>query len=914
MDDDWHALPVETVLQGLGTSTAGLPPDDAKARFSRHGPNELEQLAQASRLTIFLSQFLDVLVIILIVAALISAVLGIMKGDSGELYDAILIGIIVVLNALFGYIQEYRAEKSLEALRSLAAPRAHVVRGGEASVIPARELVPGDVVLLGAGDKVPADLRLIEAASLRLNEASLTGESMAVSKGIAPLPPNTFLADRRNMAYMGTLVDAGRGKGVVIATGMKTQLGKIAGMVQQVEKTETPLQRQLARLGKQLGVMILGISALVFVVGFLEDPGKTEELFLTAVSLAVAAIPEGLPAIVTISLALGVQRMVRRNALVRKLSAVEALGAATVICSDKTGTLTKGEMNVRVLFAGGEEYEVDGEGFDPRGEVRHGGDRVPLADDPDLRAALRCGMLCNDATVRMKEQGYSWDGDATEVALVVAGMRAGITKEALEREAPRVGEIAFSSERKMMSTVHAIPGTDRRVVYVKGAPERILAACDRILVAGEPRPIDEYTRKQILFRNQEMATRALRVLGLAMKDLPPGAEISEATLETGLVFLGLAGMMDAPRRDAIEAIRKAKRAGIRVVMITGDHKLTAMAVAREMGILEKGDLALTGDELGAFSEAELQGKVETIRVYARVSPEHKMKIVDAWRARGHVVAMTGDGVNDAPALKRSDLGIAMGITGTDVAKESADMVLTDDNFASIIAAVEEGRGIYENIRKFVAYLLSANAGEVLIMFLATVILAKPEFLPFFAPVQLLWINLVTDGLPALALGVDPFPKDVMDRPPRDPKENVLSRDVLFFIVIIAAILTVGTLGVFVLELSEHSGDVVRARSVAFTTIVFFELFLVFSIRHPRKTLWEVGVLSNKKLLLAVAISALLQIIVIQVPWFEPAFDTKALDALDWVQTFAVGFTAFLFVEATKVVRRYLGKGSPRARD
>ena len=914
MPDDWHAQPVEAVLERLHSGPQGLDPQEAAARLAGEGPNELLQLSKVSRLRILLSQFLDVLVIILIIAAAISAALGIVKGDSAELYDAILIGIIVVLNGLFGYVQEYRAEKSLEALRSLAAPRAHVVRGGEPTSIPARDLVPGDVVVLSTGDKVPADLRLIEAVSLRVNEASLTGESMAVSKRTDPLPANTFLADRRNMAYLGTLVDAGRGRGVVVATGMRTELGKIAGMVQQVEKTETPLQRQLSKLGRQLGLMILGISAVVFAVGYFEDPTKIEELFLTAVSLAVAAIPEGLPAVVTISLALGVQRMVRRNALVRKLSAVEALGAATVICSDKTGTLTKGEMNVRVVFAGGREYEVVGEGFDPDGEVRLDGTRVALADHPDLAAALRCGMLCNDASVRRKDPGPAWEGDATEVALVVAGMRAGLWKDALEKESPRVAEIAFSSERKMMSTVHAAPDAGRRIVYVKGAPERVLAGCDRILVGGEVRPLDEYTRKQILFRNQEMATRALRVLGLATKEIPPEAGVNEETLERGLVFLGLVGMMDAPRRDAIEAIRRAKRAGIRVVMITGDHKLTAMAVAREMGILEKGDLALTGDELDAIPDAGLQEQVERTRVYARVSPEHKMRIVDAWRAKGHIVAMTGDGVNDAPALKRSDLGIAMGITGTDVAKESADIVLTDDNFASIISAVEEGRGIYENVRKFVAYLLSANAGEVLIMFLATVIFVTPEYLPFFAPVQLLWINLVTDGLPALALGVDPFPKDVMERPPRDPKENVLSRDVLFFIVIIAAILTVGTLGIFALELQEHAGDIPRARSVAFTTIVFFELFLVFSIRHPRKTLWSVGILSNKMLLLAVAISAGLQIAVIQLPIFEGVFDTQVLDVLDWIQTFVVGFTAFLFVEASKVVRGYLQKRAADARD
>ncbi len=935
MPEDWHALPPEAALERLGSSARGLSPQEAATRLARHGPNELRQLAKVSRLRIFLSQFADVLVVILIIAAAISATLGIVNQDAGEIYDAILIGIIVVLNGLFGYVQEYRAEKSLEALRNLAAPRAHVLRDGEPATIPARELVPGDVVLLSAGDKVPADLRLVEAANLRTNEASLTGESLPVTKRTDPLPAKTFLADRRDMAYMGTIVDAGRGKGLVVGTAMETELGKIAGMVQEQPKTETPLQRQLDKLGKQIGVLILGISVFVFVVGFIEDPKKVGDLFLTAVSLAVAAIPEGLPAVVTISLALGVQRMVRRHALIRKLPAVEALGSATVICSDKTGTLTKGEMNVRTVLAGGRGYEVVGEGFDPAGDVRLGGGRVDPGAHTELREALVCGVLCNDAAVKKDGERWTVEGDPTEGALVVAAIRAGLDADALRAEQPRVAEVPFTSERKMMSTLHApvsaealheilAVSEDRRhlsladvgakVLYVKGAPERVLAACTHHLVAGERRPLTDYDRKQYVFHNQEMATRALRVLGLASRSFPAEVPpLTEAGLEQGLTFLGLAGMMDAPRRDAVEAIRRAKHAGIQVVMITGDHKLTAMAVAREMGILEKGDVALTGEELDAVPDDKLREQVEHIRVYARVSPEHKMRIIDAWRARGHVVAMTGDGVNDAPALKRSDLGVSMGITGTDVAKESADIVLTDDNFASIIAAVEEGRGIYENIRKFVAYLLSANAGEVAIMFLATLIFVAPEFLPFFEPVQLLWINLVTDGLPALALGVDPYPKDVMDRPPRNPKEGVISREVLFFIVVIAGILTVGTLGVFALELSEHPGDIVRARSVAFTTIVFFELFLVFSMRSPRETLWKVGILSNKKLILAVLSSMVLQVVVIQVGFLEPAFATTALDAMDWIQTLLVALTAFLFVEATKVVRRRLRGRAARAR-
>ncbi len=935
MPEDWHALPVEAALEKQGSHARGLAPQEAGARLARHGPNELQQLAKISRLRIFASQFKDVLVVILIIAAVISATLGILNRNAEELYDAVLISIIVVLNGLFGYVQEYRAEKSLEALRNLAAPRAHVLRGGEPVSIPARELVPGDIVLLTAGDKVPADLRLLEVANLQANEASLTGESVPVSKRTDPLPAKTFLADRRNMAYMGTIIDAGRGKGLVVATAMGTELGKIAGMVQEQEKTETPLQGHLDKLGRQIGLLILGISIFVFAVGYAEDPGKITDLFLTAVSLAVAAIPEGLPAVVTISLALGVQRMVRRHALIRKLPAVEALGSATVICSDKTGTLTKGEMNVRTVLAGGKEYELVGEGFDPDGEIRLDGLAVDPHGNSALREALVCGVLCNDATVKTDGKRWTVEGDPTEGALVVAAMRGGLNVEGLRGEQPRLAEVPFTSERKMMSTLNApvsqdalheilAVSEDRRhltladvgakVLYVKGAPERVLAACTHHLVDGERRPLTEYDRKQYVFKNQEMATRALRVLGLASRSFPAEVPpLTEAGLEAGLTFLGLAGMMDAPRKDAMEAIARAKRAGIQVVMITGDHKLTAMAVAREMGILEKGDLALTGEELDAMPEEELRRQVEHIRVYARVSPEHKMRIVDAWRAKGHVVAMTGDGVNDAPALKRADLGVSMGITGTDVAKESAEIVLTDDNFASIIAAVEEGRGIYENIRKFVAYLLSANAGEVAIMFLATLMFTRPEYLPFFAPVQLLWINLVTDGLPALALGVDPYPKDVMERPPRNPKEGVISREVLFFMVVIAAILTVGTLGIFVLELNEHADlrldmQIKTAQSVAFATIVFFELFLVFAMRSPRETLWKVGLLSNKRLLLAVLSSMVLQFVVVQVGLIG-----TPLDIWDWLQTFLVAITAFLFVEATKVVRRGLRSRAQRAR-
>ena len=923
MTGDWHNLSAEAVLQRLDASPLGLSSKEATTRLARVGPNELVQTRRVNPLRIFLEQFTNVLVVVLIIAAIVSAALGLSRGEASDIYDAVLITIIVILNAAFGFVQEYRAERSLQALKALAAPKTHVMREGAASVVPTREIVPGDVVVLAAGDRVPADARLLEAASLRVNEASLTGESTPVTKLTQPLPGDVFLGDRKNMVFMGTTVDGGRGKAVVVETAMTTELGKIAGLVQQEIQEQTPLQKQLDRLGRQIGAAVLAVAGVIFLIGYLRDPGQIELLFLTAVGLSVAAIPEGLPAVVTISLALGLQRMIKRNALIRKLPAVESLGAATVICSDKTGTLTKGEMNVRAILVGAAEYEIVGEGFDPAGEIRLRGARVDLSVHPGLQETLECAVLCNDAVLKREGNRWAVDGDPTEGALIVAARRAGLDEASIKAGEPRVGEVAFTSERKKMSTLHAplpaerlaevlatpedqrhtkLAGAGPVRVYVKGAPERVLAACTHHLVDGVRRPLTDFDRKQYLFRNQEMATRALRVLGLAAREflgaVPP---VREDDLERDLTFLGLVGMMDAPRLDATRAIEVCKRAGIRVVMITGDHKLTAMAVAREMGILKEGERAMTGEELEKVSDADLARDVEQVKVYARVSPEHKLRIVDAWKRKGHVVAMTGDGVNDAPALKRADLGVSMGITGTDVAKESAEMILTDDNFASIVAAVEEGRGIYENIRKFVAFLLSANAGEVLIMFFATLALSS-TYLPFFEPVQLLWINLVTDGLPALALGVDPYPKDIMDRRPRNPKEGVLSREVVGLIGVIAVILTLGTLGLFQLEIGI-GGSVEKARTMAFTVLVMFELFLVFALRSPRENIWRVGLLTNRKLILAVLASVALQVLVIYAPPFQGVFGTVPLGVRDWAMILLVSVSAFAFVEAFKAIRR-----------
>lgn len=919
MADDWHALPADAVLQRLDTSSLGLSSEEAQKRLARVGPNELIQTTRISPLRIFLEQFTNVLVVVLIFAAIISAALGLSKGEAAELYDAALIFVIVGLNATLGFVQEYRAEKSLQALKALAAPKAHALRGGQTVNVATRDLVPGDIVLLAAGDRVPADARLTEAASVRTNEASLTGESLPVTKTPEPLSQNTFLADRKNIVYMGTSVEGGRAKAVVVATGMSTELGKIATLVQQETKEETPLARQLDRLGRQIGIAVLGIAVFVFAINVWQDISQIEEFFLIAVALAVAAIPEGLPAVVTISLALGLQRMVKRNALVRKLPAVEALGAATVICSDKTGTLTKGEMNVRSIFVGGTWYEVRGEGFDPHGEILADGQPARLEDHPGLRELLVCGVLCNDSILKREGSRWTVDGDATEGALSVAAIRAGLEPDALRAEWARVAEIPFTSERKKMSTLHArVPPKDlpdllalpeskrmdrlgvygEKRLYVKGAPERILAGCTHHFVGGRVEPMTDFDRKQYLYHNQEMATRALRVLGFARRDFPSEAPpLEEDEAEREATFLGLVGMMDAPRTDAIRAIQDCKKAGIRVVMITGDHKLTAMAVAREMGILSEGELALTGEDLEKISEEDLVRDVERIKVYARVAPEHKVRIVGAWKKKGHVVAMTGDGVNDAPALKRSDLGVAMGITGTDVAKESADMVLLDDNFASIVAAVEEGRGIYDNMRKFVRYMLSTNSGEVLTIFAASVL-----FLPQpLVALQILWINLITDGFPALALTVEPKERGLMDRKPRDPKASILSGGIGFHIAWVGVLMMVGALALFLWAIGNRTQA--EARTLVFYVLTMFQVFHVLAIRVERKSVFTEGFFRNRYLIAAVAITVGLQFLVIYAAPLQTAFETVAIPWEDLVLATLVGSSVFFAVEFEKWLRR-----------
>ncbi|MCX7007188.1 MAG: HAD-IC family P-type ATPase, partial [Kiritimatiellaeota bacterium] len=737
--------------------TRGLTGAEAARRLAETGPNQLQEQAGHGPWKIFLEQFKELIVWVLIGAALVS---GFLKEwvDTGAIVG------IVILNAILGFVQEYRAEKALAALRRLANPNTRVIRDGQLITIPSVELVPGDLIELEAGDHIPADARIIwHTANLAVQEASLTGESAPVAKHTPALAAAELpLAERANIAYMGTAVVTGKGRALVSETGMRTELGRIAGMIQAIESEPTPLQKKLAAFGAFLVKLCAVLVALVFVLQWwragwhLHD---LSEIFLTAVSLAVAAIPEGLPAVVTIALALGVQRMVKRHALIRKLPSVETLGCATVICSDKTGTLTRNEMTVQAVVAGGQHYEVSGIGYAPQGEFRCSGGLRPPSEEPALRAALMCATLCNAASLREEDGSWKITGDPTEAALLTAAAKAGLNRTALETEQPMLEELPFDSERKRMTMIRRT-ADGRRIAYVKGAPDVMLAHCR----------LSDADRAALARTNAELAGRALRVLAVAQRELGP--EITEPTVENverDLTFLGLIAMMDPPRAEAKIAMATCRTAGIRAVMITGDDPNTATAIGRELGMLGADDRAMTGAELEKLDDTALAAQVERTPVFARVAPEHKLRIVRAWKQRGQIVAMTGDGVNDAPAVKEADIGVAMGITGTDVTKEVSDMIVTDDNFASIVAAVEEGRGIYDNILKFVHYLLSCNIGEILVMLVASLFGLPAPLLP----IHILWINLVTDGLPALALGVDPVDTDIMRRPPRAPTEAVV---------------------------------------------------------------------------------------------------------------------------------------------
>lgn len=867
----FYSLTKESLFRQLQTNENGLSDQEVSTRLEKYGPNKLSEKKKISPLNIFVNQFKNFLIIILLVAAALTFLVFIF-GDRqrSDLIEAALILAIVIMIAILGFVQEYRAEKAIDALKKLLAFKAKVIRDGKEKEIDTGQLVPGDVVVLEEGEKVPADIRLLEIAQLQTNEASLTGESTPVTKQDQTIPGNLQIADQKNMVFSGTAITSGRGLGLVVATGDKTEIGKIAATVAETQEEETPIQKRLDKLAKILGYITLVVSTLVFIfiVFFAKDFAHLElvdrllKSFIAAVALAVAAIPEGLPAVVTISLAFGTQRMLKKNALVRKLTSVETLGSVDVICADKTGTLTAGEMTVRKIYLDSKTYSVTGQGYATEGEFILDGKKV---DTKPLELLLKTGLSCNNAHL---ENGKVL-GDPTEAALIVSAYKAGI-----KNMSKRVTEIPFSSERKMMSV--AVKEGSNICIYTKGAPEILLDHCSKVLEEGKEIPISEAEKERILTANKTMAEKALRVLGFAYKKV---ARLDKETIETDLVFIGLQGMMDPPRESIAELISQATESGIDVIMITGDHLDTAVAIANEIGI--KGQ-AITGADFEKLSDGEFSKKVEKIKIYARVNPEHKFRIVDTLKKRGHLVAMTGDGVNDAPALKKADIGVAMGITGTDVAKEASDMVLLDDKFETIIHAVEEGRGIFDNIRKFVDYLLSCNVGEVFVVFLALMLFQDI----ILTAVMLLWINIVTDGIPAVALGLDPAEKGILNYSPKKFQEQIINKRVWLEIIFFAIALTTATLILFNANLAEGLQE---ARAAAFIAIVIFELVRLVNIRSDYKVPWR----ENLLLPISIIVAVLLQLVLVYVPVFADWFEMSPIDLFDWVYILVVG--AILYV-------------------
>ena len=887
----WWQLDAEQTAKNLGSdSSSGLSEKEAADRLRRFGYNRIEGAKGPSPLAIFLAQFKDFIIWVLIGAAIVSGLVQ-------EWVDAIAIIAIVILNAILGFIQEYRAEKSLAALKKLASPTSKVIRDGQHAVIPSPELVPGDIIELEAGDNIPADSRIVWlTANFAAAEASLTGESTPVAKTIIALDEKEVaLADRANMVYMGTSVAGGKGRAIVVETGMQTELGKIAGMIGEIRRDSTPLQKKLEQFGKWIVYLCFVLVGLIFLLGVVRG-GRVLDMFLTAVSLAVAAIPEGLPAVVTIALAMGVQRMVARHALIRKLPSVETLGCATVICSDKTGTLTKNEMTVQAVFADGELFRIAGIGYEPQGEFFLDKQKVNPAQYPALVKALLCGTLCNGAQLVRRDDAFRIVGDPTEAAILTAAAKADIWKEKAEKDWPFVSEIPFDSERKKMTIIRRNNG--KLVAFVKGAPDVLLQDCTKIEQGGRIRDLTEKDVEDISGANNRLASDAMRVLGLAYRQIDSSSEnYVPQVVEKELTFVGLVAMIDPPREEVKKAIRDCKSATIRTVMITGDHKNTAIAIARDLGFFQAGSVALSGEEMDKLSDQQLYEKVEEATVYARVSPEHKLRIVRALRRRNEVVAMTGDGVNDAPALKEADIGVAMGITGTDVTKEVSDMIITDDNFASIVAAVEEGRGIYDNIRKFIHYLLSCNAGEVLVMFVSSLIGWPVPLLP----VQILWVNLITDGLPALALGVDPIEPDIMKRPPRPGSQSVITRGTAMLILAQGGFIALCTLAAFAFVLLVEKEGLARARTAAFVVLACSQLFHSLNCRSQSQSLFKIGIFTNTKLVLAAAMSFLLQMAVVYVPFFQVVFKTEPLRVIDWIMVVVVSSLPLWAMELAKAI-------------
>ena len=892
MSHEWHAMESKEALSTLKTDQKGLSMEEAKRRLKEFGPNELRKMKGVQWWEILLSQFKDILIIILLVAAGLAVLMG-------EIVDALVIISIVIAVAIMGFSQEYRGEKSLEALKRLAAPQAQVIRDGKDVEISSKELVPGDIVVLKVGDISPADIRLVEAWNLQTNEAPLTGESTPVSKDAKTvLTKETIISDRRNMIFSTTTITYGRGRGVVAETGMNTEFGKIAGEIQVAEEPPTPLETKLAHVGKWIGIIVIVVCAAVAGVNAIRGE-ELLQMILWGTSLAVAAVPEALPAVITGGFAIGMRMMAKRNAIVRKLPTVGTIGCSTVICADKTGTYTRNEMTVRKLFANDETIDVSGEGFIPEGQFSIGSNAINPKQDEHLALLLKIGAVSNDAKL-VHTSNWRILGDPTEGALLVSAHKIGMKKDELDKRYPRVGEVPFTSERKRMSTINLTP-EGKKVAYIKGAPEVLLKLCNRIYKDNRVIKLSQDEVKRILELNEQMASEGLRVLGMAYSELPKNLDdYTEKTVENDIIFVGLQGMIDPARLEAIKAVESCKHAGIRSVMITGDHKLTALAVARELGI---GGMALTGEELDKMSDEEFEKSVDDVSVYARVSPHHKMRIIKALQDKGEITVMTGDGINDAPAIKSADVGVAMGITGTEVTKEASDMVLADDNFASIVAAVKEGRGSFDNIIKYLMYLLSCNIAEILIMFVAGLFWTGGWAIPLLTA-QILWVNLLTDGLPAMALGVDPPTSDVMNRPPRDPQKSLFA-EMKVYLLYLTIILTVGVLFVYGWAFNGGLG-VDKARTMALATLISFELFVCFECRSLKHSLFKIGISTNKWLIITVVPQFILMFVVISLPFFNPLMHTVPLTLIEYALSIGVAFTVIPAIELFKLVSARLG--------
>ncbi|BAU45035.1 cation-translocating P-type ATPase [Leptolyngbya sp. O-77] len=929
----WHLLSAEKVLEQLQSDRQlGLTSEQVAKRQRQFGPNELEDTGGRSNWAILLDQFKNIMLIMLIAVAIISGVMDLMDMQAGRVKsndipfkDTVAILAIVFLNGLLGYVQESRAEKALAALKNMASPRVRVLRDGRVQEVNAGELVPGDIMLLEAGGQVAADGRLLEEASLQVREAALTGEAQAVSKRVAAdLSDDTPLGDRLNCVYQGTEVVQGRGVAIVTQTGMGTELGKIATLLQSVEAEPTPLQQRMDQLSQALVTGSLSLVAVVVVLGLLVAGwGKLRELVEVSLSMAVAVVPEGLPAVITVTLALGTQRMVRRHALIRKLPAVETLGSVTTICSDKTGTLTQNKMVVQGIHQHSCSLSVTGHAYTPEGEFLLNGQSIDVQKHPEAIALLTACILCNDAALQKENGDWCILGDPTEGALLVAATKAGLDRHHLTHIWTRLGEFPFTSERKRMSVIVKPQGSgivadplapsvfhsSSLILFCKGSPELVLERCQSVYVKGTVAPLSGDRRQQILQQNDHLASKGLRVLGFACRPLEalPAEDSAEET-EQGLIWLGLVDMLDAPRPEARDAVARCRSAGIRPVMITGDHQLTARAIAEDLGIAQPGDEVLTGPDLEHCTPEELETHVERVSVYARVAPEHKLKIVQALQRRHHIVAMTGDGVNDAPALKRADIGIAMGITGTDVSKEASDMVLLDDNFATIVSAVEEGRVVYTNIRRFIKYILGSNIGEVI------TIAASPLFafggVPL-TPLQILWMNLVTDGLPALALAVEPAEPNVMSRPPHDPKESIFARGLGTYMIRIGVVLSIIAIAQMVVgyHLAQTTpGDPNRWKTMVFTTLCLAQMGHALAIRSNTRLTLELNPFSNPYVLTSVVFTSLLQLALIYIEPLRNFFGTQILSPLELLICLGFSLLLFVWIELEKLLSRWRGKG------